>query len=427
MVRSFKHRVVGTAAALLMAGMVLVAAPPAHAATITVAPGVVDVNADAICSLREAVDNANNDNNVHPECAAGAGNDTISIPAGTYLLGPGGQLTLTDTDGTTLAGAGAATTFLDGGTTTRVLEVSAGTVTISGLTITNGGGVDSGAGILNKGDLTVTGSTLTGNTASCSGDQCLAGGGIINTVGGTVTVTKCTLSTNTASCSAIQCSSGGGIFILAGTVNVTNSTLSANTASCSGIQCSSGGGIFILAGTVNVTNSTLSANTASCSGIACSSGNGILNEGPTAVTLVRTIVVHTVSGNCLGTVSDGGSNLSFPGACGAITASPVPLLVDPVLQDNGGPTFTHALLPGSPAIDAAGNCNPPITTDQRGVPRPQGPACDIGAFEVVVAGGGGGGGGGGVAFLPQPATSRMANADAMVQFLASVLSVLIRW
>jgi hypothetical protein len=54
------------------------------------------------------------------------------------------------------------------------------------------------------------------------------------------------------------------------------------------------------------------------------------------------------------------------------------------LQDNGGPTQTEALMPGSSAIDAVGNeACPPPTTDQRGVTRPQGPRCDVGAFEVV--------------------------------------------
>jgi hypothetical protein len=53
------------------------------------------------------------------------------------------------------------------------------------------------------------------------------------------------------------------------------------------------------------------------------------------------------------------------------------------LADNGGPTQTHALLPGSPAIDAASDDCPPPATDQRGVSRPQGAKCDIGAFELV--------------------------------------------
>ena len=56
------------------------------------------------------------------------------------------------------------------------------------------------------------------------------------------------------------------------------------------------------------------------------------------------------------------------------------------LADNGGPTFTHALLAGSPAIDTASDDCPPPITDQRGVTRPQGPACDIGAYELAAEG-----------------------------------------
>jgi hypothetical protein len=62
-------------------------------------------------------------------------------------------------------------------------------------------------------------------------------------------------------------------------------------------------------------------------------------------------------------------------------------ILDPALADNGGYTFTHALVPGGPAVDAVRtDCGPPAT-DQRGVPRPQGPACDIGAVEVALCGG----------------------------------------
>jgi hypothetical protein len=93
---------------------------------------------------------------------------------------------------------------------------------------------------------------------------------------------------------------------------------------------------------------------------------------------------------------DGGHDISFPEtSCPGANVDP---LLGP-LAANGGPTLTQALLPGSPAIDAvpsSGAGCPP--TDQRGVIRPQGPACDIGAFEVFVPapipspGGGTGGG-----------------------------------
>ena len=78
-----------------------------------------------------------------------------------------------------------------------------------------------------------------------------------------------------------------------------------------------------------------------------------------------------------------------PGATDLVPAAGVQLpdILDPVLADNGGYTQTHALVPGSPAVDAVPtDCGPP-ETDQRGVPRPQGAACDIGALEVALCGG----------------------------------------
>ena len=78
-----------------------------------------------------------------------------------------------------------------------------------------------------------------------------------------------------------------------------------------------------------------------------------------------------------------------PGATDLVPAAGVQLpdILAPVLADNGGDTLTHALVPGSPAVDAVPtDCGPPVT-DQRGVPRPQGAACDIGALEVALCGG----------------------------------------
>jgi hypothetical protein len=92
-------------------------------------------------------------------------------------------------------------------------------------------------------------------------------------------------------------------------------------------------------------------------------------------------------------IIDGLGNLQHPGTdCGPTIPSADPLL-GPLAANDGpapdppdGPTKTHALLPGSPAIDAAVACPPP-TTDQRGVSRPQGAACDIGAYEVETVAG----------------------------------------
>jgi RTX calcium-binding nonapeptide repeat (4 copies) len=156
-------------------------------------------------------------------------------------------------------------------------------------------------------------------------------------------------------------------------------------------SASLGGGIFN-AGTVEVTNSTFSGNSAS------GSGGAILNEPGGTATLSNTIMANSPSGgNCVNeaTLIDGGGNLDDGTTCGftaSTSKSMTPAGLDPAdLKDNGGPTQTIALCSGvgtptgctgpSAAIDAAVSCPPP-TTDQRGVSRPQGSACDIGSFEL---------------------------------------------
>ena len=143
---------------------------------------------------------------------------------------------------------------------------------------------------------------------------------------------------------------------------VNNTTVFGNNSTLS----PGGGGIYNENGSVTIGNSIIAGNT------------NDQNDGP----------------NCLGTIISLGynlvgiiSNCNFTTATGDLINA-VPLL-DPLL-DNGGPTFTHALLPGSPAIDAGNpaGCTDQdgslLTTDQRGVARPQGGRCDIGAFELDV-------------------------------------------
>jgi hypothetical protein len=103
------------------------------------------------------------------------------------------------------------------------------------------------------------------------------------------------------------------------------------------------------------------------------------------------VVVEEGVGNCNFTnVSSLGHNLADDDSCGF--TAPGDLVVANAmlgpLQDNGGPTETHDLLPGSPAIDAGSMDCPPPATDQRGVARPQGAGCDIGAVEFVPEPGG---------------------------------------
>jgi hypothetical protein len=132
-----------------------------------------------------------------------------------------------------------------------------------------------------------------------------------------------------------------------------------------------------------MTNVTVSHNSASL-------GGGIRIGGGT-ITLRNTLLANAPSGtNCSvagGTVSSGNSNLSNDNTCTAFLTAAGDLnntdpLLGPLQINPPGSTATHALLSGSSAIDGVLNPCPPPSTDQRGISRPQGPKCDVGAFEV---------------------------------------------
>jgi hypothetical protein len=323
--------------------MVVVLASQAQAATYTVA----NTNDSGPGSLRQAILDANASSGVA---------DTIDFDlslSGPQTITLASQLpTITDGAGLTIDG-GSADITLSGNNVVRVFEVASGAeLTLNNLTVANGRADNAGGGILNLGTLEVNNSTISGNRAGTFS------GGIHNV--GTLTVNNSTISGNRAG------TFSGGIHNV-GTLTVNNSTISGNSAG------TDNGGIGnASAGTLTVNNSTISGNSAN------NNGGGIGN-GSTA-TLNNTIVANNEGGNCAGLpVTDDGGNLEWPGNdCGfALSADP---LLGP-LADNGGPTQTHALQPDSPAIDAAVECPPPAT-DQRGVSRPQGDACDIGSFEL---------------------------------------------
>jgi CSLREA domain-containing protein len=233
--------------------------------------------------------------------------------------------------------------------------------TVSGNTANTYGG-----GIFNRGDMTLTNSTVSGNTVN------FTGGGIVNRHGD-MTLANSTVSGNTANYG------GGGISNRYGDMTLNDSTVSDNTAKYDG------GGIRSLFGYMTLTNSTVSGNDASQSGAGIYRG-AVYGYG---ISLTNTIVAGngTTTPNCnTGAFDSLGYNLADDDSCG-FTAPGDLVVADAMLgplADNGGPTETHVLLAGSPAIDAGSPDCPPPATDQRGVARPQGAACDIGAFELEI-------------------------------------------
>lgn len=287
---------------------------------------------------------------------------------------------------------------------------NAGTMNVRLSTITNNtasviGGTTQGnagaGGIFNTdaGDLTVDRSSVTSNTATADG----TGGNFTNVFGGGIvnrhnlTIARSTLSGNTSSASngaTANSASAGGISNVNPfspddvTVTIARSTLSDNTATVSAGPGQSGsGGLQIFAGTYTIKSSTIAHNSAD---IAAN-----VSQGGTP-TFKNTIVSDPEGGgsNCNGSVTTSSYDLSSDGTCG-FTGTGDHLNTDPllaaILADNGGPTETYALEPGSPAIDQ-GLSSGGEAVDQRGMTRPSdfpsianapgGDGTDVGSFEL---------------------------------------------
>ena len=306
----------------------------------------------------------------------------------------------------TIDGAGAPGLTISGGGSVRVLEISATiTATVRNLTLADGYGWQLAGGVLNNGALTLDHVTVTGNTmATDAGDFWQGGGGIYNGDGATLTLRDSAVSGNTAAWS------GGGIYSFfnttttivrstisgntsndvggairsLGTMTITNSTLSGNTAT--GWH---GGAIFQTDGDVAITSSTIADNIAPDWGSSAlfigQFGGGFV---PT-LTLANTIITgnhwyacERFASGTTGNVVSNVHNVVQDDSCNPVAGDVINVDagIGP-LADNGGPTLTHVLLPGSPAIDAADAATSP-STDQRGVARPQGAGPDIGAYEA---------------------------------------------
>lgn len=349
------------------------------------------------CSLRGAIEETNK--------LPGA--DLITVPAGTFPLEIAGIMedeSMTGdfdiTDAVTIRGAGADKTFIDARGVDRVFDLLTDgiTVTLEDLTIMNGrlppslhwtqkGGAglrsrarltlrdvviknnrvngsapgDFGGGLFNQYQCTITKSTIEDNFAG-------TGGGIYNYHSADLTVSSSGIFNNISD-------SGAGLFN-EGTLKVFNTTISGNTTRAD--QPHDGGGVYNTAD-LEILQSTIAANDAS------GAGGGIWNHG--RLSLVNTLIADNGNGNCNPTASllSLGHNLDSDNTC--LLDGPADLVnADPrlaLLADNGGPSRTHALLIGSPAIDSGLDLSQKgITTDQRGNARPDGDGYDIGAYET---------------------------------------------
>lgn len=407
---------------IILLGLVMFAGVSARAAVYT-----VDNNNDFIfgqnctsapndCSLRAAITFANNS----PD------NDTINfdpafIGAGQEIaLGSFQQFTISNNGTLTIIGPGAKLLSLNGVNLVRVLNVSAGaTVSISGLTIRNGfaaggGGIRNagnlslnsceikfntggefnpnkfggGGGILNEGNLNLINSTVYGNTATQNSSfRGSAGGGIFNSGGGTANIINSTISGNKATGESYG--SGGGIWndgqvSVSPTINLINSTVAFNIGEGTGsLPDCRGGGVNNNGGIVNARNTIVAGNGFNCAsrGIASDYYNRLNSQG------YNLIGIQTCG------TTGGGMPFCFTDIMGDTTGNIVNVNAQlGSLADNGGQTLTHALLTGSPAINAGSNAkatdqnNNPLTTDGRGAgfPRINNATVDMGAYETLL-------------------------------------------
>jgi hypothetical protein len=441
------------AGSLAGAALLLALAQGAQAATITVNTTIPKINSsDGLCSLIEAIVNANDDAATHADCAAGSGADTIGLPAAstltvtnTYVHYHGATGLPTITSDITIDGNGSKIAAKKGAGFRLFAVESSGDLTLDNATV-SGGSQRYGGTIFNYGALTITDSTVTGGKAGL-------GGGIFNASGAVLTIDSSTISKHSAgygggiydfggtvsvSYSTITGNKafvdGGGIYEYAGTLDVSYSTISKNTSGRDGAGLHNrdsavtvtystisgnktgffgyGGGIYDRSSETLVENSTISGNTAAVGGGVYNratltvsnstiSKNNAADGGGISTSRDLTLKRSLISGNSAffarnvdrfsGTVTRDNYNMfgsnNYDGVRGfSVGASDIvpnvgiTSILAP-LAANGGPTLTHALVVGSPAIDASPADADCTATDQRGVLRPQGASCDIGAFE----------------------------------------------
>ena len=401
--------------------VILVAPPQVYASTLTVNTFSDELIAgNGECSLREAIINTNTDvDQSDGDCAVGDGHDVIQLGAGVYTLSIPAEedgIEMGDLDigdDLTIVGMGAENTTIDASELgDRVFDVAAN-LTVRNLTVTGGFTYSNGGAFLvGEANLSIYDSVLAHNTAK-------GFGGAIKTVAGSVTVQDSVLAHNVSS-------TGGGAAVVYGgaQMDVMNTAVLNNSAGHDGLGIETygggyntyGGAIYVNYGsTLNVTNATLSGNFADFGGGAIYNdgvlnllhvtvvenqagiaGGALLNEG--SGTIGSSIIVGNQasegSPDCEdysegGLISHGFNLLSDYTNCPVdegetdlfISSGDLFETVLDGLADNGGLGATYATLPDSPALNVANEAACP-NTDQRGILRPQGSGCEIGAFEL---------------------------------------------
>lgn len=336
--------------------------------------------------------NADNDG-IDVESAVITIRDSVVDNNSGYGVNDGGDAQVTDSDvsGNELAGVevgeetGSSTALLTGDTVSRNGDGGAvsenGSITIHSSTLDHNGG---GGVVADGSGTTVTLDTSTvSNTAARAGAEGPAfGGGVLVFPGGVGNIASSTVAGNT----------GQGVLDLGGTVSISNSTINGTTAADSSASFAIPNGGVVqdvetdirkqdlkrFAGTSRQTATKKAAHATRPAGLTTAS----------TLTMTATITAGTAVPDCSGSIGDGGYNLASDDSCSFAAPGSINSGVAKLgsLGSHGGPTKTEVPAKGSDAIDAISSSNAACTSpndDQRGVSRPQGPACDIGAVEAA--------------------------------------------
>ncbi len=368
------------------------------------------------------VTNCTNDTDLHAQLEGGGtvtfncGSVPVTIPLTTIDISGSSHINITQT--TTIIGGGLVT--LQGDGSVRNFYVNSDTsLTLDGLTISHGRaltvtGHHAGGAVFvdDRGALTVTNSVFFDNQADFGGALRLFNGGSLFVAnsslfnnraffGGAIYVenqgfpAKATILNSTLYDNTASDGDGGAIRSVDVAITIANSTLSNNSAIDSPFGFFGGdGGAIGISGSGS--NKALITNTTVFSNFAASNGGGVQSDsGSGSGSIKNTIIANNVAitgTNCsLAGVTSNGNNIDSGTSC-SFSASGDLSNTNPLLgplANNGGVTLTHAPLPGSPAINAADSAacaaDPINNADQRGVLRPQGDLCDIGAMEATAS------------------------------------------